>query len=178
MHARQAIREACKTILVSANTAAGSRVYETRLTPWEAVKLPAIAVYALEETIDQDQSRETAPRQLWRNLTLEIVGAVRAGDNVDDALDDMAASIEAAMNADRWISGTVGDSLLDSTNIAIEVTGDKPIGFVVLNYAVTYFTESPTEATQVVSPLEGFDIQTSLEDAQAEADRAKDTINL
>lgn len=142
-HDRQLIREAAKTALLGPDaptthvTSAGARVYETRMVPWRRLELPAIAVYSLEESVEANDS---APRELTRTLQLEIVGAVEAGTNVDDALDALALEIETAMNADETLGGTCGDSLLVATEMGVDPDANKPIGMIKLTYEVTYYT--------------------------------------
>ncbi len=139
-HQRQLIREAAKTALVGIspyNTAAQTRVYETRVVPWRRLELPAIAVYALDESISVNGS---APREFTRTLQLEVVGAVEAVSNVDDSLDSLAAQIETAMQADETLAGTCGDCILTATEIAVDADAQKPIGFIRMVYEVTYYT--------------------------------------
>jgi hypothetical protein len=178
-HQRREIREAVKAQLlgtaapVTYATAAGARVYETRMTPFREIELPAIAIYALEET-SADEGK--APRELKRKLTLEIVAAATATDDVDDVLDGLAQEIECAMNSDETFGSKASDSVLTDTQMAVETTGKKPIGMVALTYDVTYYTDVDSCCT----PLEMDDLETvvslvSLSGEQATADQASST---
>lgn len=173
MHPRQAIREAVRARLISAATSAGARVYETRMTPFREVELPAIAVYTMDETADD---RGSSPRELTRKLTLEIVAAVRAADNVDDALDSISLEIERAMHSDETLGGTASDSVLTSTDIGIEIEGNKPIGMVRINYAVTYYSHAPESADTALGDFKTADIRFSLNNEQAPLDQAHDQL--
>lgn len=143
-HPRKLIRQAVVALLTGA-TAAGARVYGTRVDPLKKT-LPAISVYTLTEEIDQDATAGTAPRELVRNVQLEIVGFVAHTDavSVDDAMDDLAEQIEAAMDVDPYLGVLAGDSMLLQT--AMEVVEDNGrsdplVGVVTLTYDVTFRTQ-------------------------------------
>jgi hypothetical protein len=140
-HRRQLIREAIKAALLS-QTAAGIRVYETRKVPAKRLELPSIAIYTLQESINPD-SKNRAPRELTRNVSVAIGAAVKEGENVDDAMDDIALEIERVMHADETFGGVCGDSILSETEMDVSEIGDQPIGIVILTYSVTYYTTAP-----------------------------------
>lgn len=179
-HQRQLIREAVKAQLVGTaptyRTGAGARVYETRMAPFRRLELPAIAVYVLEESIDP-ASKSRAPRELTRNLQLQVVAVVEASAAVDDAMDAIALEIERALDADRWFGGTAGDSILSSVQMGIDDEGGKPVGAVQMVYAVTYRTDAPSAAD--LPPLPDFSkahVETSLGGGVHPANRAVDDV--
>lgn len=174
-HQRQLIRQATKTALVNAATAAGSRVYETRILPFRRTTLPALAVYTLVESVDE--ADKGAPRELVRNLQLAIEGSVEAGENVDDELDSLALQVETAMHADDSLGGTAEDAVLESTEVTVVEDGSKPVGVVRLVYAVTYRTYAPAS---VAAPddFNTVDARFSLAGEQAPADQAHDTFTV
>lgn len=151
-HPRKTIRQAVVALLVSASTGAGGRVHATRVEPLKR-ELPAISVYILSETVDADASAGTAPREITRNAKVEITGFVAhtTAIPVDDAMDNLAEEIEAAMDVDPYLGGAAGDSILEGTEMeVIEDDGrsDPLVGVVTLTYSVTYRTspEPPTDA--------------------------------
>lgn len=147
-HPRKLIRHAIRDALDGA-TAAGARVYATRKLPLRRIELPAVTVWTLEESVAAD-SRESAPRELERELSVVIEGWVSvAGDAADDAMDDLAEQIEAAMNADRYLGDTAADSVLDSTAMEVVEDGDRLMGLVALSYSVTYYTEVAEDGAPV-----------------------------
>lgn len=144
-HPRKLIRKAVVALLVAANTNAGARVTATRVEPHRKSQLPAISVYTLREPIDQDASSATSPRELKRNVRLEVTGWVAHSDtiSVDDAMDDLAEQIEAAMDADPYLGGTAGEFLLEETVMQVvedDAASDPLVGVVNLTYVVTYHT--------------------------------------
>ena len=144
-HQRKLIRDAVVAALLAGNTGAGSRVFRTRLDPFRRAELPALAVYTSSESVESD-SASTAPRILDRRMQLEIVIAVEPGSNEDDAIDAMCVDIERVMHADPMFAGLCRDSLLSSTDIVIDNSGDTPIGLAKLVYAFRYFTDAPDAA--------------------------------
>lgn len=149
-HPRKLIRQAVVTLLTNV-TAAGARVSKTRFDPHRKSQLPAISVYSLSEPV-RPGSAETAPRELTRDLKIEIAAWVPHTDAipVDDAMDNIAEQIEAAMDADRYLNGAAGESILESTEMAVvedDGKSDPTIGIVALVYSVTYRTTQGETAT-------------------------------
>lgn len=149
-HPRKLIRQAVVAALVAANTAAGERVSATRVEPHKKSQLPAISVYTLREPVNTDASVNTAPRELEREVKVEITGWVAHTDEypVDDAMDDLAEQIEATMDTDPYLDGAAGDSILENTEMQVvedDGRSDPIVGVVTLTYSVTYRT-SPVAA--------------------------------
>lgn len=140
MHQRKVIRKAIVAALDGA-TSAASQVFSTQKLLYVQDDLPAIAVYAENETSTWDQ---TAPRELDRKPTFMIESIVDAGENVDDAMDDMAEEIEAVMDADPFfkvagVASAYQSELSASEMLSIE-DGDREIGILTLTYKISYRT--------------------------------------
>jgi hypothetical protein len=172
MHPRTLIRKAAVAQLLAANTAAAERVYETRVIPHRRTELPALAVYAVEESVEDDG--ETAPRELKRTLQLAIEGAVSGAQNVDDLMDAIAFEVEQALHADETLAGTAADSLLSSTELEVVADGDTLIGLLRLIYAVTYFAYPVASAE--LDDFNTANIRYDLEGEQAPADETIDVV--
>jgi hypothetical protein len=172
-HERQQIREAIAAALVG-KTAAGARVFETRILPLRMPELPAVAVYSLSESSDDQQ---TAPRELKRRIDFAVEAAVKQGTNIDDALDAIALQVETAMDADPTFGGLASDSMLVGTQLDVVEEGDRMMGVAVLRYAVTYYTPERSATSAVLDDFETVDVRTSLGGEQAAADQAHDTID-
>jgi len=175
-HQRQLIREAAKTTLVG-KTAAGPRVYETRIVPWRKLELPALAIYTLDESVDPASST-TAPRELERTVDLAIEGAVRQGENIDDSIDELALEIERAMHADPYLGGTASDSILSSTEIEVVEESDRLVGVVRLVYSTRYYTLAPDPADVELDDFKTADIRTSLGGVVEAENQAHDVVEL
>jgi hypothetical protein len=147
MHQRRIIRDAVIAQLAG-KTAAGDRVSSTRVEALRNRRLPTISVYALSESII-DVSKTTRPRELTRELAVEIVGWVAHSEAnpAADALDDLAEQIEAAVDADPYFGGACGldGAVLSDTEVTIrdDDKADPLTGIIVLTYSVPYTTSLP-----------------------------------
>lgn len=174
MHQRALIRQAIVSHLVSATTSAGARVFATRTTPFRKVELPAIAVYTLEETVD-DISPDSAPREMQRTVTVAVHAALNGTETLDDDLDAISLQIEKVMNSDDTLFGTCAVSALTSTAVDLEEIGEKRIGHIRLNYLATYYTYAPEAADVSLLDLETVDVLTRANGVGA-LDQAEDTL--
>ncbi|MFH0750669.1 MAG: hypothetical protein V2B17_02420, partial [Chloroflexota bacterium] len=109
LHQRAVLRNAVVAALKAASTSAEQRVFASRMTPYQRVGLPAVSVYTLSETSDDQQ---TAPRELKRAAQLVIEAVLEQTAEVDDALDAMALELERALHADPTFGGACSDSTL------------------------------------------------------------------
>lgn len=146
-HQRTLIRNEAVRLLTN-RTSAAERVFSSVIEPFRMSDPPVLGVYTLSEQIDPE-SASTAPRELTRELKLEIVGWVADSQAmpIGDAMDQIASEIESVMDADSYppLSGLAGDVMLESTTMEIRDEGDPIIGIVALTYSVTYRTFVDTE---------------------------------
>lgn len=179
MHERQAIRDAVVAALRN-ETAAGDRVYKSRQEPIRSTELPAINVFSVDDTTDEESS-SSAPRDLFRTNTLQVVGWVSAASPtsgpetfVDDRMDGLALEIETALDADVTFDDTASDSYVTATEFAESAAGERPMGAVVLTLSVKYRTGLRVPAPS--EPLNTIDARTSINGAQDEADQLHDRV--
>lgn len=133
---RKNIRESVVTILKSAETTAGERVYGNRSrTVWKT-ELPAILVFSREE---ESKPYVMGEKPLKRALQLVIQAEVEGtGEIIDDTLDELADQMEDAMKADPTLGDLSTDSTLLQTQIEVSSEGERPYGAIRLTYEVTY----------------------------------------
>lgn len=177
LHQRQVIRAAIVALLTG-HTAAEARVVPCRRNPLRQSDLPAISVYTIDETVD-DESAATAPRELTRRLEVVVQSWVPVTASIDDDMDALALEIETAMHADPFLGGAVGDSILKATNLRIDPEGKEPVGVVTMTYEVTYRTLAPEPPAE--SELDDFrraDTRFNLGGEQAVADQAEDLVTV
>lgn len=144
MHAREQIREAVATIVTGLATT-GARVFKSRVYPLATANLPGLCVYTLNETSQPEIMR--TPRRLVRDLTIMIEGYARAADDVDAALDDIAADVETAIGTDATLGGMVRRVHLSQTEIVMTGDGDQPIAVVRMSFSAEYATYENAPAT-------------------------------
>lgn len=171
-HPRTEVRKAAQAMLLG-NTAAGDRVYRTRVVPLRKQELPVIVVYCSGEAIDAEW-RQSYPRQLRREIELVVEGWVQvADDRADDALDALALEIEAALGADTSLQGAATDSILLGTELVTGSEGDREMGIITLRYRVDHQDDAPTPDVAVDDFLVA-GATYDLAGAQAPADQVQD----
>lgn len=172
-HPRQEIRHAVAAQLTG-KTAAGGRVFRTRKVPYQGVELPALAVYTLEESVEDDG--DSAPRELQRSIQLAVEGVVEGTEDVDDALDALALEVETALHADDTFGGKASDSMLSSTELDVFEDGERTVGLVRLVYAVTYYSTAPEAVA--LPDFTTADIRHNLSNAVHPDNEARDNLTL
>lgn len=126
-HKRQSIRQAVAT-------AVGGTATRTRPTTDD--ELPAVLVYTLRETSELAQLRRALER------TVSVIVEIRAKSTgaIDDALDALCETAEAAMEADPTFGGLAITSFLASTSVGLDGEGDYRQAVASLEYQVIYRT--------------------------------------
>lgn len=142
-HPRTLIRHAFMDALQAIPGTPALTVQETRVVPTQVRKLPTVAVYTLQEDVLEPDSM-AAPREYKRELDVIIECWVDPGENVDDAMDDLALRIETALMPDPFFGGVVADSYPAGTALEVEERGNRQLGWFVLTWKAIYFTTAPT----------------------------------
>ena len=101
-HLRTQIRQRIVTNLTGLTTT-GSNVYDTRVYPMGADKLPGLAVYTKAESTEYETMRP--PRTLRKTITAVIEIYVKMTSTFDEVLDTIAAEIETALYSDLTQNG-------------------------------------------------------------------------
>lgn len=143
-HPRTLIRRAVTARLVASGTAAADRVYASRLAPIDTDdndELPAILVYARDDRRDPktDYGIDAEDSRVTSHLYLVTEAVIRANDDVDDKVDDLAEEIEAAL--DDWeIPGFEGATIrLEDTDIdVVKEQVRRPVAAIGLTWVISY----------------------------------------
>ena len=143
MHARQQIREAVKAA-VTGLSITGANVFTTRMHKFEDANLPALAIYTLQEEVYRDTMGPAGVRRQERMLRVAIEIAVKQVSDTDEALDDIAAEVEGAIET-TWQGGAglwalLRDFTLNSSVITMSTEGDQRALGLVLTYTAIYRT--------------------------------------
>jgi hypothetical protein len=150
-HPRTAIRNALvdrlKTKVDDAFlTDAEDRIYGSRSKPLFDQFLPAILIYARNESILEERFTTDGHGATKRELDLAIEAVVLGNEEIDNALDNIAAQIELAFDGWEMPNRKSNIMKLKSTEIDISIDGSKIYGAVKLNYTITYHTSSNNSA--------------------------------
>lgn len=152
MHYRQRIRDAVKTLLINASTLAGANVFTSRSKPVLEILQKGQAVISVY-TADETSTALKDGYMLERTLTVSIEGMAGGGDDLDNKLDDLAAQIEAAIDADPTLANLLsGDLGLTATTSEISARGNQQVGAFRLDYECSYLTVLEQEPTPIPLP--------------------------
>lgn len=135
MHERAAIRAAVVAALAATTELAG-RVDSNRVRRSQDAELPVAIVYTL---VEQSHLMDLS-RALQRKLSLVVELRVKATDDLDDAIDDLALVVETALSVDPTFGRIALNSSLASTQVGLNGEGEYRHGAALLTYDVTYRT--------------------------------------
>ena len=96
------IRQEAVTRIVAANTAAGSKVYNSKITPHLLGDLPAVSVYTSAGSAEQIASNNP---YFIRTVDLQVEVHVAATITASDTMDDIVNDIKNALFGDStWLA--------------------------------------------------------------------------
>lgn len=139
-HRRTQLRAAFVAQLRDA-TLAEERVYSGRLMAIEEPQLPAIVVHTRDSEQVIDRSTSGFDGFERRRCIVSVVCVGQSYDDMDEELDDMAAQVEAALQA--WVIPGFESAdalLLDTSSEPPDFEGSLTTGASTLRYAVEYTT--------------------------------------
>lgn len=144
-HPRTAIRQALVDRLKTKVddvflTDAEDRIFGSRSKPLFDQSLPAILIYARSENILEERFATDGFGATKRELEIAFEAVVLGGEQVDDALDNIAAQIESAFDGWEMESRKADIMKLKSTEIDVSIEGSKTYGAARLTYSITYYT--------------------------------------
>lgn len=145
-HYRQTIRDAVKARLLAAATLAGGNVFTSRARPVLEIlqrREAVLSIYTSDETSERSPDGYT----LERRLVISIEGMAGGGDDLDDELDNFAAQVEAAIDADPRLGNLLSDDMtLTDTTSDISARGGQQVGAFRMDFEAAYITERGIDA--------------------------------
>ena len=136
-HLRKQIRDNITSTLTGLSTT-GARVYQTRVYPVAANKLPGLAIYTENEEIETVTI--SPPRTQMRALTVTVEAYVKATTGYDNTIDQIALEVEEALTADITRGGLAKDTMILSFEADYSGEGDQPVGTGRISVRVDYST--------------------------------------
>lgn len=117
---RQTIKDALKSAIVTAATAAGSSVEIEKTDAWPEADLPGVNITALNDKIEYTTAIPPRTRLHTLTLHLEVKARDSADSRSDEIVDDILGDIDAAL-ADHTLGGAcrdlkLGDLVLDTAD--------------------------------------------------------------
>lgn len=137
---KRKIKEAVQKLL-KGKTLAGDNVFVSRSIPTDVECLPAILIYSLSENVRR--FNET-PKDYKRELTIAVECLASGNDDneLDSKLEELGEFIESAMEIDETLGDLVNKVELTGTAYAQDPDGQNPIGSLILQFAVEFFTNA------------------------------------
>lgn len=137
-HVRTQIRGGLVTLVTGLPTT-GSNVTKSRVRPVETSALPHLFVYNDEERITE--TTVTAPRVLERAPRFQIAGVARAGEDLDDVLDEICKEVEIACAMPGALEGLAASITLISTVFQMNADAKVPVGAARMTFEVICATQ-------------------------------------
>tara|TARA_Y100000004_G_scaffold185762_1_gene236413 strand:- start:1422 stop:1865 length:444 start_codon:yes stop_codon:yes gene_type:complete len=134
-HIRKEIRDDIITTLTGLTTT-GNKVYQSRVYPIGANKLPGILVYNRSEQLEY--SSVNAPRLQERTCQFDIEVYVKGTSGYDNTLDQICLEIEEALYTDLTRGGDAIDTRIISFEADFNGDGDQPVATATLIVEVRY----------------------------------------
>lgn len=156
-------------------TDVGTKVFSSRILPYWESELPCISVY---NGPDRVTVLDEAPRRLQHDFSVNVEVVTKATDDLDDVLDKISRQVERVISVNDTLEGCAADILLDNTSMTLRENGNELIGAAKIEFRAEYYTEWPEEVDLVLDDFNTANTQYDLESEQAEADRAKDNIEV
>jgi hypothetical protein len=123
-------------------TDAKDKIYGSRSKPLFDQFLPAILVYARSENILEERFVTDGYGATKRELDVAIEAVMLGNEEIDNALDNIAAQIEFAFDGWEMLNRKSDIMKLKSTEIDVSIDGSKIYGAIRLTYIITYYTSS------------------------------------
>jgi len=138
-HPRKQIRAAVVQTLLDAGLV-GGRVFRSRARELQPNELPAILVYADEETAEP--TSETGARCYVKDLKVRVK-MVAAGDTADEDLDDLAELVEDALALDETLGGVATSVVYASMDQGMDEETQRSHVAETLTFDVRYPDQHP-----------------------------------
>ncbi|WP_299393277.1 hypothetical protein [Pelagibius sp.] len=145
-HMRKQIRDAAVAALTGLPTT-GSNVFPSRVREIPVERLPALAVYTLNEESERDAMGPPGTAPLARVVELAVAAVAEEAAGLDDRLDQICAEVEGVLGGTTF-SGLVKGTVLEGTEVTIEGDKRQPLGVARMTLSVLYRTPEgdPTTA--------------------------------
>ncbi len=140
-HVRTQIRAALVAALIGASTAAGSRVFDSRVRVYQPDELPAINVESINEQSEPLTSGGGPIAVMQREYGVRITLHVSTvADDWATKLDDLAAQVETAIATSAFRAGGAQRVIPTSYDQIADDEGEATIARGVLEFSARYLT--------------------------------------
>lgn len=159
--AKRKIKVAIRDILLKAKTEAHNRVHISRSIPPRPDdtddESPIILIYTSDESAEVF---DRAPKRYRRvlNVKIELIDIGSTDDQLDGRLELLGEQVETAMELNDTLDGTASRFEFSGSQYQFEADGQSPVGALVLQYQVEFFTQAIRSGSICYDDLKVIDI--------------------
>ena len=149
-HVRTQIRQAVAALLTGLPSTL-ARVFVSRpdARPLQAYEIPCLLISRGDVSENTDPIDMAWPGGLMRDFVLVVSCVAAANESLDDALDTMAAEVEAQMGAVTTLGGLIKHISPPTTDSVIDALAEVPAARIDLSYTISYMTFSNAPETAI-----------------------------
>ena len=136
-HVRKLLRDSLTTALTGLATT-GAKVYQSRVYPIAAEKLPGLLIYSRAEITEYQTIG--VPRLQLRSIAFTVEAYVKGTTGYDNTIDQICLEIEEALYANRTLGGNAQDVMITGFEADFNGDGDQPVSRATLTIEVQYQT--------------------------------------
>ena len=134
-HVRKLLRDQITSTLTGLSTT-GSNIYQSRVYPLAADKLPGLLIFSKSENVEY--STMGLPRIQERTVSFTLEVYVKGVSGYDNSLDQICLEVEEALYADITLNGNAANVMLSDFSADFNGDGDQPVAVATMTVDVLY----------------------------------------
>jgi len=134
-HVRKLLRDQITSTLTGLSTT-GSNIYQSRVYPLAADKLPGLLIFSKSENVEY--SSMGLPRIQERTVSFTLEVYVKGVSGYDNSLDQICLEVEEALYSDITLNGNAANVMLSDFSADFNGDGDQPVAVATMTVDVLY----------------------------------------
>jgi len=134
-HVRKLLRDQITSTLTGLSTT-GSNIYQSRVYPLAANKLPGLLIFSKSENVEY--STMGLPRIQERTVSFTLEVYVKGVSGYDNSLDQICLEVEEALYSDITLNGNAANVMISDFSADFNGDGDQPVAVATMTVDVLY----------------------------------------
>ena len=134
-HVRKLLRDQITSTLTGLSTT-GSNIYQSRVYPLAADKLPGLLIFSKSENVEY--SSMGLPRIQERTVSFTLEVYVKGVSGYDNSLDQICLEVEEALYSDITLNGNAANVMISDFSADFNGDGDQPVAVATMTVDVLY----------------------------------------
>jgi len=134
-HVRKLLRDQITSTLTGLSTT-GSNIYQSRVYPLAADKLPGLLIFSKSENVEY--STMGLPRIQERTVSFTLEVYVKGVSGYDNSLDQICLEVEEALYSDITLNGNAANVMISDFSADFNGDGDQPVAVATMTVDVLY----------------------------------------